>query len=620
MWVYGDLTRRVAPAELLAEVEADLAAGETVSALIGFGQLAQGVADAEFEARGWDARSPRVDPLMAALTALAGAGPATLVLRQAQDEGRYSRGRSGDRACLSGAERLRQFPGPLAELVEARGPPPPLDTLQPLIARKTSLEVRVPEGYAFYALHPALYAAAARQLPPGDWRVIGIRSIGTSLAAVVAAALGAQPPVTVRPTGHPFARELRLSPELEAEWAAHTGPFAIVDEGPGLSGSSFGAVADALERLGVGRERIAFLPGHGGELGPQASPEHRARWARALRPTAGFEDVVLPALQAGVEALVGPATRPLRDISGGAWRELRSDRPPVHAAQERRKFLHETAHGRWLVKFAGLGRVGRAKLERARALHAAGFTPEPAGLVKGFLVERWIEAPPLSPGRVGKSPPGAASDRGEGSTPPHPQPFPLEGGRERLHAYLAFRARFFPAEREAGADLPSLAEMLRVNAEEALGPAAGEAVRPWADRAPLLQARVRRVYTDGRLHGWEWLAASDGGWLKADAVDHSEAHDLIGAQDVTWDVAGAELELDLTETAAERVRAELDADPELLAFMRLAYPAFQLGLWTMAADAQAAWAEEAARARAQADGYARRLAALLGVDPQAAGG
>jgi hypothetical protein len=128
----------------------------------------------------------------------------------------------------------------------------------------------VPEGYAFYALHPALYAAAAARLPPADWRVIGIRSIGTGLAAVAASALRAPPPVTVRPGGHPFSRELRLAPELKAEWAAHDGSFAVVDEGPGLSGSSFGAVADALERLGVPRERIAFLPGHGGDLGPSS--------------------------------------------------------------------------------------------------------------------------------------------------------------------------------------------------------------------------------------------------------------------------------------------------------------------------------------------------------------
>jgi hypothetical protein len=47
--------------------------------------------------------------------------------------------------------------------------------------------------------------------------------------------------------------------------------------------------------------------------------------------------------------------------------------------------------------------------------------------------------------------------------------------------------------------------------------------------------------------------------------------------------------------------------------MRPAYLAFQLGLWTMAAEAQDG--VEAAGARTQAAGYARRLAELLGVDP-----
>jgi hypothetical protein len=297
--------------------------------------------------------------------------------------------------------------------------------------------------------------------------------------------------------------------------------------------------------------------------------------------------VVLPALQAGVEALVGPAAAPLRDISGGGWRDLHPDRPPVFASQERRKFLHETADGFWLVKFAGLGRIGRAKLDRARALHAAGFTPEPAGLVEGFLVERWIDA-----------------------DPPAPVPF------DRLADYLAFRAGSFPADSDDGASLATLAEMIRVNAEEALGPAAAEAVRPWAEQAAALEARVRRVHTDGRLHRWEWLAALHGRLLKTDALDHSEAHDLVGAQDIAWDIAGAEFEHELGGEDAERLRVRLGADPALLRFMRLAYPAFQLGLWTMAAQSQSGWADEAARVQARADLYAQRLAALLGVDPR----
>src|SRR6185295_362986 len=56
-------------------------------------------------------------------------------------------------------------------------------------------EVTVPEGFAFYGLYPETYLEAAARLrssSDGPWRgplrVIGIRSIGTSLAALVAAA------------------------------------------------------------------------------------------------------------------------------------------------------------------------------------------------------------------------------------------------------------------------------------------------------------------------------------------------------------------------------------------------------------------------------------------------
>ena len=542
MLVYGDQTRRVRPADLLAEVSADLADGDRLSALIGLGQLAQAIADAEFDRRGCDARFPLLDRLMTALTDLA---------RQHITHPRES----GDPGLSSSNE------GPGETWV------PPFAG----VSEWGEIEVRTPEGYAFYALHPDLYAAAARELPPGDYRVIGLRSIGTSLAAVAAAVLKAPPPITVRPTGHPFARTLALAPELEAELRAHAGPFVIVDEGPGLSGSSFGAAADALERLGVAADRIAFLPGHGGDLGPQASPEHRARWAVASRPVTDFDAVVRPKLLAAAEALVGPAVAPLEDLSGGAWREGWSDPPPAWPAAERRKFALRTADGAWLLKFAGLGRVGRRKLERARRLHAAGWTAEPAGLAEGFLIERWRE------------------DAVRGRPSP-----------EELADYLALRAA---APADSGADAAALHAMIGVNAAEALGAAGAEAADRLTPDIHRLDALTRRVETDGRLHRWEWLLAPDGRPLKTDALDHCEAHDLIGAPDIAWDVAGAEIEHDLSPHQTEHLRARLDVHPDLLAFHRLAYPAFQLGYWTMAGEA------------AQAHGYARRLAALLGVDP-----
>src|SRR5882724_4330375 len=74
-----------------------------------------------------------------------------------------------------------------------------------------TVEVSIPEGYAFYALHPRSYAEAAvrfwEDARPRAVVVIGIRSIGTSLSAVVCAALEergcAVRRYTVRPGGHP---------------------------------------------------------------------------------------------------------------------------------------------------------------------------------------------------------------------------------------------------------------------------------------------------------------------------------------------------------------------------------------------------------------------------------
>src|SRR5438270_8657577 len=137
----------------------------------------------------------------------------------------------------------------------------------PLPALPKCVELTLPEGFAFYAVYPEAYIAAARKLQlTGPARVIGIRSIGTTLGGVVAAALGAPPPATVRPFGDPFARRVEL-PEAILDGEAH---YVIVDEGPGLSGSSFGAVADWLEARGVPLARIAFVPSPDGDLGPRA--------------------------------------------------------------------------------------------------------------------------------------------------------------------------------------------------------------------------------------------------------------------------------------------------------------------------------------------------------------
>lgn len=565
-----------------------------VAVLIEAGELAQGVADAAFAARGGrDERSPEADAAMALVSALAACATAS-----------WRNGFASD---------IRDPAQALAALRTMRLP--------------DEVTVKTPEGFAFYALYPEAFAEAGRALAGRDIRVIGLRSIGTTLAAMVSAGAGkaagamasagagvsagagAPSPVTVRPVGHPFARDLALGPALEAELGRAAGrEIAVVDEGPGLSGSSMAAVVARLTQLGHRPERIHLFPGHANGPGPQASPEVRAVWTGHATHVATFGEVILLGhdprhrLSGWVADLIGPLTGPLREVSGGGWRALRfageAEWPPVHPWQERRKFLGETrgdtsddtSNDTWLVKFSGLGRRGTDALGRARRLAAAGFSPEPAGLAHGFLVERWYgDARPLDL---------AALDRGR--------------LLERLAEYLAFRARSFPAA-GPGAPPDALLAMASHNAGEALGPEAGRAVARWRPALPRLAALVRPVETDNRLQAWEWLEA-DGRLLKTDAVDHHSGHDLVGCQDIAWDVAGAgaEFALNVDESAclARRLRTlGVSVDPDLVAFMTLAYAAYQLGAWTMTADAVSG--AEAARVARTVSRYRDALGAAL---------
>lgn len=545
-----------------------------VGAFVEAGELAQGLADAEAAARGRDGRGELGDAAMAVLCSLAraiaaswrGEAPAT------------------ERAA-AGLERLRA----------ARLP--------------DSICTRRAEGYAFYAVYPEAYHLAARRAAarwPGERRVIGVRSIGAGLAAMVAAAARAPLPSTVRPAGDPLRRTLAAAPELVREWTQDPrATIAIADEGPGLSGSSFGAVVDALEGRGVPLERIECYPSHRGDLGPQAAPRHRARWPRLRRHAVACDELLVRSgrLARWIEELAGPLAGPLEDLSAGAWRARRyaseAAWPPAIVHQERRKLLAHTDRGSWLVRFAGLGRDGERAWARARMLHAGGFTPEPRGLLHGFLVERWLDdARPLAPPdpRAPRDP--RAPDRRELV--------------ERVGRYLAYRARRLPAQ-APGATAAALLAMARRNAGLALGEDGARALERWATRVPELEGRMQRVEIDGRLHAWEWLVRTDGGLVKTDALDHHAAHDLVGCQDLAWDLAGAACELGLAGEERDRLVAIASRlagrapDPELLAFMRTCYLAFQLGRHVLAIGASSP--AEAARLEAAATSYREALRA-----------
>lgn len=578
MLVYGDAERLEKISDIATDLERRLDAycqlppglqrhGLLIDVLIGAGELTQGIADAAFHAAGQVDGASRDDACTHLLLMLAD---------------------TAVRSWRSGFAN-GDLPGYWRSVFDR-------------IGGEGAVGIRNPEGYAYYALYPESYVEAALASGLGrDTMVIGIRSIGTGLAAIVAAALGTSRLVTVRPKGHPFARHLELAPDLtQAILSDKTSPLAIVDEGPGLSGSSFGSVLDWLVERGVAENRLHVFPSHGGSAGNKGGPAQAKRWARAIRHHVDFHDLLIaPATPAHrldhwVADLVGPLDGPLTDISGGGWRKLISSNesawPPSDSQMERRKYLAGTGSGGFLVKFAGLGGHGVRKLETARRLAAAGLAPEPIGLCHGFLVQRWLEGKPLDD---------------------------AQPDRERLLRgvgdYLGFRALELRAH-TSGASLSALFEMAAFNIGEELGHEARDRVETSLGDSARLQTSVRPVDTDNRMHAWEWFIDDNGRLIKADGLDHSSAHDLVGCQDIAWDIAGAAVEFALTpgETAelAARVgqKAQRDVDMDLLRVLEPCYIGFQLGLWTYAA---ANASQENARIAELKTRYVERLQAIL---------
>jgi hypothetical protein len=558
MLIYGDRAEPVDVRERLQAIEGLIAAPlvgaerdeRLMLALLEAGELAQGLIDNEFAARGHD----ELTPLHLNCMELVG-----VVAREALT------------ASLSKPEWMRSA---LSRLAGAALP--------------ARVGCKIPEGFAFYAVYPQAYALAASRCrgrsPP---LVIGLRSIGTTLAAAAAAGCDGAAALTLRPCGHPFHREARTSKRFREQLAGHAGSFVVADEGPGLSGSSFAAAADLLDSLGVTPDRIAFMPSHHGAPGLHADDGRRARWLKANRLTVTFDDMGAERmLRRWFEELVGPILR-IEDLSGGAWRNDGSSAawPPAWPAQERRKFRLTTGSGVYLARFAGLGTYGEAKLGRARQLHSSGVTPEPIGLRGGFLLERWIDGRALN---------STLAERPEFLS--------------TLARYLGFRARRLPAEPWEGASLEQLCEMARENAEALGGRNLVAGLEPILMKAGALRG-LRRVHIDGRLHAWEWRRSTCGAVFKTDALDHSSGHDLVGSQDIVWDIAGAASEFELTQAEtmglsdAVAAASGLPVNPVAVSVFQVCYDAFQGGYWAMAA----ADPDEAERAGARRDFHLQRL-------------
>jgi hypothetical protein len=433
------------------------------------------------------------------------------------------------------------------------------------------IEMRLSEGYAYYALFPETYAASARRFrderEPRRVCVIGIRSIGTSLAAVAAAALQPWANVasyTVRPRGHPFDRRIVIDASLRDAWneQLHRGAwFAIVDEGPGLSGSSFASVIRALRDLDVPSDRIVLLPSWDPAPEQLRSGTARDAWARYRRyVTSALDCGITPEKLFGVE-------QPAIDWSSGQWRAHvglgYACWPAVQPQHERWKTWLPTESR--VLKFVGLGDYGRAAFERAQLLSSAtSMTQTVTQLRYGFADIQFVD------GKIAEA------------------PF-SEADAEAVGQYIGVRA--LECGVPSPADAGSIIAMIRTNVRELLG----------ADLLSFASAAVRlqRVFEeapasdiDGRMQAYEWVRTS-AGLLKVDGLDHGHDHFFPGPQNPAWDLAAASLELGLSDAgvrwmvdAYRRICGDADAEARMPAY-QLAYAAFRAGYASMAAEALA---------------------------------
>ncbi len=461
-----------------------------------------------------------------------------------------------------------------------------LDTLDVPDSR---LMVKVPEGFAFYALFPDHYILVARRWlydhahsSPHDAVVIGVRSIGTTLSALLAAVLAEAgwrvTRMTVRPTGHPFERQVVLG---DSHFGSDTWVL-IVDEGPGMSGSSMAAVAEAVQQAGVDRRRIAFVPGHAGDPGSAAPDEVRRWWQTTLRYPAAAETLQIhgmtlaESLAATTALLCEDEVVHVEDVGGGLWRRVvyayERDWPAVCAPFERPKYRVTLRSGRKVMwKFGGLAGAPGMSLSSAETeaetlneRAAAGWGPAPLGVAHGFVAVPWLEGTPLS--HADMTPDLLA----------------------HIGRYIAMVSGPSLAPDEQNAALDGAGEMLYWNVWETLGEALAKRTRPLFGAArAAAEGHVFRSYGDGHLAPHEWLRMSDGRLEKVDSTGHVNDHTTVGRLPVAWDIAGAIVEWHLDKIQHIQL---LDAyhmaggEPfpaPLFTLYRLAYAAFRLGQTTM---------------------------------------
>ena len=455
----------------------------------------------------------------------------------------------------------------------------------------------VQEGFAYYALHPRKLAALLDQmlldgilsradgrvtatannsgLTGGPVRVLGIRSIGVTLGAVACATLGLRGidcrRISVRPDGHPYDRQLSSSPRLR-QWVRSPAraEFLVVDEGPGISGSSFLAVAEALEDCGIQNSRIHMIGSRQVDPAQLLARDASRRWARFRFHAIPDKPLVPPEAGENFSSQIkwkffGCA--PEGEL--GTWSALE---PAMYLSQNKQSTF----------TFTGFGQHGEAVNARCKTLADAGFAPSYLGNARGFTQSALPAGRLLSPADLS------------------PQLI------SRIADYLAFRAQAFAVPHEqarsgragdhgfAAPQTPELEIMLRRNWQIEFGEELGLA------ESQLKAERV--VICDGRMGPRAWLRSTQGELLKLDSGNEGNNHFFPGPCDIAWDLAGCIVEWELPPDARCQLIEEYnarssDAIAARLTSYLLAYATFCMARAKMAASASTDEAEKDALVR-----------------------
>jgi hypothetical protein len=441
-------------------------------------------------------------------------------------------------------------------------------------ASELEVRLKVPEGFAFYALYPEQYCTSAADYANRHGKssavVIGLRSIGTTLSAVVNATLRVHgwktSRITVRASGNPFAREAELPDLPSGKWAF------VVDEGPGMSGSSMAAVASALRKLDYSDDRIIFMPAHENGPGDKAPPAVRQTWnsvqvvTTRLNHTKWDHRSLRQQLIESSFGLIpaGEAIPVLEDCSGGLWRKFayrnESEWPAASAQFERLKFLYPAKSSSILWKFVGLvPSIAEQALRQMDERSELTNSPAPLKLCNGFVGTHWIDGTRLKLSDQSSHISNAIADYIANSAQPPLAPDPAIHAIDRLKQILMcnLRERFGPVT-------PALERFIRTTEPDLNAPR----------------------YGDGRTAPHEWVRTPNGEIFKTDCTGHDNDHTLIGKQAIYWDIAGAIVEWKMTGSSAEQfisncTEAGLPTREEHLAFYQLAYAAFRLGFCTL---------------------------------------